>query len=45
MIGPTMMPAPKSAIACPIFSRGLMSSMIACASGASTAPQTPWMTR
>ena len=45
MIGPIMMPAPKIAIACPSFSRGLMSSRMACASGTIMAPPTPWITR
>ncbi len=45
MIGPTMMPAPKMAMAWPSFSRGLMSIIVAWASGASTAPQMPCATR
>lgn len=45
MIGPTMIPAPHSAIAWPCFSRGLMSSMKVCASGTMAAPKTPWSTR
>ena len=45
MMGPNMMPAPKIAMAWPSFSRGLMSIIVAWASGTSMAPQTPWMTR
>ena len=36
-----MTPAPKMAIACPCFSRGLMSSSTAWESGISAAPNTP----
>ena len=44
-IGATMMPAPQIAIACPTFSRGLMSSMMDCDIGISAAPNRPWMKR
>ena len=41
MIGATMMPAPHTAIAWPCRSRGLMSMMTDCDSGASAAPKAP----
>ena len=41
MIGPTMMPAPHIAIACPCFSRGLMSSRNVWLSGTIAAPKSP----
>ena len=41
MIGATMMPAPQSAIAWPCRSRGLMSMITDCESGASAAPKAP----
>ena len=41
MIGATMMPAPQIAIAWPCRSRGLMSRMTDCESGASAAPKAP----
>ena len=45
MIGPTMMPAPHSAIACPAFSRGLMSRRKVCDKGTMAAPKTPCIRR
>ncbi len=45
MIGPTMIPAPQSAMACPAFSRGLMSSRKVCDSGTMAAPKTPCSSR
>ena len=45
MIGPTMMPAPHSAMAEPWRSFGLMSSRKVCDSGTIAAPNTPWSTR
>ncbi len=44
-IGPTMMPAPQIAIACPTFCGGLMSSSTACDSGTRAAPNTPCSSR
>ncbi len=41
MIGATMMPMPHTAIAWPWRSRGLMSRMTDCDSGASAAPKAP----
>jgi hypothetical protein len=45
MIGAIMMPAPHTAIAWPCRSRGLMSMMVDCDSGASGAPKAPCRTR
>ena len=45
MIGPTMMPAPHSAIAEPWRSLGLMSSRKVCDSGTIAAPNRPCSTR
>ncbi len=41
MIGPTMIPAPHIAIACPCRSRGLMSRRKVCDKGTMAAPKTP----
>ena len=45
MIGAIMMPMPHTAIAWPWRSRGLMSRMTDCDSGASAAPKAPCMMR
>ena len=45
MIGPTMIPAPHSAIAWPNFSGGLMSSRMVCDKGTMAAPKTPCNSR
>ncbi len=44
-MGPTITPMPHTAIACPCFSRGLISSRMDCDSGTSDAPKMPCSSR